>query len=496
MLQSFQSFLEVSADMHHRCWSCASHLSAPQRQSVSARAMLRSSARCLRVVSGHLAHRSRFIAAAEGSSLCRVQRPGRFDGSADERRRAPMCLGRVSCLVGPRGTPCATATRTLHLSSRRSAPPALLWLLTKPLQKLVAMILGRSLRKWWQGLPQDKRALLREWASRNRGRIAMVVLGIGGLSVAFYVTHLDETPLTGRRRLLIFSSEQLTWLSEMEYNETMEEYKDNILPKSHAAHRAVALAVQQLVERNQDVAQVASTPWTVSVVDLPKANAYVLPNGQIFVFTGMLEKVANADQLGIVLGHEMAHAVLGHAAEKASFLHFIDVFSLVFITIIWAVLPRDWLSALGHWAHSQAMQLLLDMPYSRQLEREADEVGLKLAAKFRPALTSGPVLHSGNRCTRRRRRVSRCPSGCRRTPRTSSGRLTSSACCPKRSSCARRAIARHSPASTRVSCSGSSRRPSQARVAAKRWRPPWLPCPSSRSAWQPSRRNHRRAEIA
>ncbi|XP_061408355.1 metalloendopeptidase OMA1, mitochondrial-like isoform X2 [Lethenteron reissneri] len=209
----------------------------------------------------------------------------------------------------------------------------------------------------------------------------MVVLGIGGLSVAFYVTHLDETPLTGRRRLLIFSSEQLTWLSEMEYNETIEEYKDNILPESHAAHRAVALAVQQLVERNQDVAQVASTPWTVSVVDLPKANAYVLPNGQIFVFTGMLEKVANADQLGIVLGHEMAHAVLGHAAEKASFLHFIDFFSLVFITIIWAVLPRDWLSALGHWAHSQAMQLLLDMPYSRQLEREADEVGLKLAAK-------------------------------------------------------------------------------------------------------------------
>ncbi|XP_078457157.1 metalloendopeptidase OMA1, mitochondrial isoform X1 [Lampetra fluviatilis] len=368
--------------MHHSCCRCASHLSAPQRQSVSARAtlaMLRSSARCLRAVSGHLAHHSRSISAAGGSSVCRVQRLGRFDGSAD--RRAPMCLGRVSCFVEPRGTPCATATRTLHVSSRRSAPPALLWLLTKPLQKLVAMILGRSLRKWWQGLPQDKRTLLREWASRNRGRIAMVVLGIGGLSVAFYVTHLDETPLTGRRRLLIFSSEQLTWLSEMEYNETMEEYKDNILPESHAAHRAVALAVQQLVERNQDVAQVASTPWTVSVVDLPKANAYVLPNGQIFVFTGMLEKVANADQLGIVLGHEMAHAVLGHAAEKASFLHFIDFFSLVFITIIWAVLPRDWLSALGHWAHSQAMQLLLDMPYSRQLEREADEVGLKLAAK-------------------------------------------------------------------------------------------------------------------
>ncbi|XP_078457162.1 metalloendopeptidase OMA1, mitochondrial isoform X3 [Lampetra planeri] len=332
--------------MHHSCCRCASHLSAPQRQSVSARAtlaMLRSSARCLRAVSGHLAHHSRSISAAGGSSVCRVQRLGRFDGSAD--RRAPMCLGRVSCFVEPRGTPCATATRTLHVSSRRSAPPALLWLLTKPLQKLVAMILGRSLRKWWQGLPQDKRTLLREWASRNRGRIAMVVLGIGGLSVAFYVTHLDETPLTGRRRLLIFSSEQLTWLSEMEYNETMEEYKDNILPESHAAHRAVALAVQQLVERNQDVAQVASTPWTVSVVDLPKANAYVLP------------------------------------AEKASFLHFIDFFSLVFITIIWAVLPRDWLSALGHWAHSQAMQLLLDMPYSRQLEREADEVGLKLAAK-------------------------------------------------------------------------------------------------------------------
>ena len=37
--------------------------------------------------------------------------------------------------------------------------------------------------------------------------------------------------------------------------------------------------------------------------------------GHIFVFTGLMKNVPNDDQLAVVLGHEMAHALLGHGVS-------------------------------------------------------------------------------------------------------------------------------------------------------------------------------------
>lgn len=43
-----------------------------------------------------------------------------------------------------------------------------------------------------------------------------------------------------------------------------------------------------------------------------------LQNGQVFVFTGLLTAVSDIHQLSFILGHEMAHAVLGHAVSVLS----------------------------------------------------------------------------------------------------------------------------------------------------------------------------------
>lgn len=41
-----------------------------------------------------------------------------------------------------------------------------------------------------------------------------------------------------------------------------------------------------------------------------------LQNGHIFVFTGLIKNMENIDQLAIIIGHEMAHAVMGHAVSQ------------------------------------------------------------------------------------------------------------------------------------------------------------------------------------
>lgn len=281
----------------------------------------------------------------------------------------------------------------IHTSAQRRAVPApLLWMVLKPLQKLLAIILGRSLRKWWVALPDNRRQLLRDWLWRRRWRLA------AGAAVALTViavlvfTHLDESPLTGRTRLLVFSKENYMELATLMSNEFMEEFAPLMLPQSDPRQQVVERVIQHLVQRNKDVPELSEMDWTVHVVQDSKINAFVLPNGKVFVFTGMLEAVADVHQLAIVLGHEMAHALLGHSAEQASLSHVVDLLSLILLTAIWAICPRDSVALLGHWAQQKLTQLMFSRPYSRKLEAEADEVGLQLAAKACADVRAGPVF--------------------------------------------------------------------------------------------------------
>ncbi|XP_048395676.1 metalloendopeptidase OMA1, mitochondrial isoform X4 [Stegostoma tigrinum] len=218
----------------------------------------------------------------------------------------------------------ADLSRDFHTSSRDLALPIpLLWILLKPVKKLTAMLLGRSIRKWWQALPPEKQDLLKDYVKRNKWRILFGVCSLSCLIAIYFWTHLDKNPITGRTRLLMFSKRQFLQLAEFEYQS----------------------------------------------------------NGQVFVLTGLFKAVADTDQLACILGHEMAHCLLAHGAEHASIIQLLDFVCLVFLTLIWATFPRDSLAALGQWIQKKLIEYMFDRPYSRKLEFEADEVGLRLAAK-------------------------------------------------------------------------------------------------------------------
>nr|XP_061790666.1 metalloendopeptidase OMA1, mitochondrial [Nerophis lumbriciformis] len=278
-------------------------------------------------------------------------------------------------------------------SARVQALPApLIWMVLKPVQKLIAIILGRSLRKWWVALPDNRRELFRQWAWRQRWRLAAAAGMAAAVTVLLIFTHLDQSPLTGRTRLLVFSRQNYMELAAVTSKFYMEEFGELLLPKSDARHQAVEQVVQHLARRNLDLPEMADIDWSVHVVQSDITNAFVLPNGKVFMFTGMLQAVTDIHQLTIVLAHEMAHALLGHAAEQASLSHVLDLLSVVLLAAIWAVCPRDSLALLGQWAQEKLMQVMFNRPYSRKLEAEADQVGLQLAAKACADVRAGPVF--------------------------------------------------------------------------------------------------------
>ncbi|XP_022643597.1 metalloendopeptidase OMA1, mitochondrial-like [Varroa destructor] len=268
----------------------------------------------------------------------------------------------------------------VHVNSQRYLHPLVI-LVARQLAKGLAIFTGRGFRKWWKSLPPNRRAYFAQRFRENRGKIALGLSLTGGLGSLYYISHLQRAPITGRLRFIAFSDEQMAKLTEFQHKMEIVPLRKDLFPINHAYVRRMKSVAEQLLAGNRDLPQIYEKNWSVSVIDSPLQNAFVLPNGQIYVFRGMLELCQNDDELGCILAHEMAHAVLNHSAENISYAHFVDICVVFLLAVIWAVMPSDGIAAITHWLFNKIVALMLHLPYSRKLETEADTVGLELAAK-------------------------------------------------------------------------------------------------------------------
>lgn len=113
--------------------------------------------------------------------------------------------------------------------------------------------------------------------------------------------------------------------------------------------------------------------WRFFLIDKDVPNAFALPSGDIFIYKGMFPYAKTEDQLAAVIGHEIAHVIVRHGAERMS----VAMASQTATSLAGAAMGSG-----------QAAQLLgiaanvgVVLPYSRTQESEADRVGLILMAK-------------------------------------------------------------------------------------------------------------------
>ena len=124
--------------------------------------------------------------------------------------------------------------------------------------------------------------------------------------------------------------------------------------------------VLQILKSNEDIPEVKEKNWKVTVIDQEDQNAFVLPNGHIFVFNGMLDMCSNDSQLGIVIGHEIAHALLNHTGEKLTYVNFISALLLIPMAVIWAFVPNDGIGKV--FLHIRSLQNKFPTHYLKQSE--------------------------------------------------------------------------------------------------------------------------------
>ncbi len=201
----------------------------------------------------------------------------------------------------------------------------------------------------------------------HRFRLYLLPLLVVLLVAPFFISDVAES----RRRLILIDR-----ASELKMGE--EAYKE-MLSKATLSRDSRMIAIVRGVGKK--IARVANEPkfnWEFNLIEEEKPNAFCLPGGKVGVNTGILPIADTEAGLAAVMGHEVAHAIARHGAERMS--------QSLLINFIGAVVlnrsPKYKQNrSLFNAAYGFGSAVIVTLPFSRKHELEADDMGLIYMAK-------------------------------------------------------------------------------------------------------------------
>lgn len=195
--------------------------------------------------------------------------------------------------------------------------------------------------------------------------------------IALMIASCATSP-TGRSQLMIVSEDSAIAASKQAYSEMLNPYAqqgkiDNDPELKNRVYKITERLIAQAINMRPET---RDWEWSIKIIDDPETvNAWAMAGGKMALYTGLVEKLkATDDELAQVLGHEIAHALAKHSAEKMS----MAMASSVGVAAVGIVSEQKGLALAGA---SLAAALAVQMPNSRAAESEADQIGIELAAK-------------------------------------------------------------------------------------------------------------------
>ncbi len=176
------------------------------------------------------------------------------------------------------------------------------------------------------------------------------------------------TPMTERKQLVFISSENEIAMGEEAFRE--------VLAKSTLSTNQEQVAMVNRVGKRLAKQVDADFNWEFALIKSDKVNAFCLPGGKVGIYTGILEITKNEDGLAVVMGHEIAHAIARHGAERMSQNMILGLGAIAFGISTDSSDRAKYLAAYGI-----GSAVVVALPYSRKHEYEADYIGLMLMAK-------------------------------------------------------------------------------------------------------------------
>lgn len=196
-----------------------------------------------------------------------------------------------------------------------------------------------------------------------------VAAAVSLLTLVMVVGACVTIPESGRSQLVAIPDGYMNQMGEKAFSEMKAKEKISHDTKVNAAIVEIGERIARASQKKYD--------WEFTVFDSKEVNAFCLPGGKVGVYTGLLPIAKTNAGLAAVMGHEVAHAVAHHGAERATQSLIVSGTLLSVEKVIQDPKYRQLaMAALG-----VGVQFGVVLPFSRNHESEADAIGLIYMAR-------------------------------------------------------------------------------------------------------------------
>ncbi|ACM31703.1 peptidase M48 Ste24p [[Acidovorax] ebreus TPSY] len=201
------------------------------------------------------------------------------------------------------------------------------------------------------------------------------VLAAAGTLVLPAAAQVEVGSASGMRRLV--PAETLEDSAVQQYSQLLAQAKAKraLAPDNHPQLLKLRAIARQIIPyAAQWNSRAAQWRWEVNLIGSKQINAFCMPGGKIAFYTGILDQLKlTDDEIAMVMGHEMAHALREHARSRVAKSQATSIGLSLGAQLLG-------LGDLGNAAANLGTQLLT-LKFSRSDETDADLVGLELAAR-------------------------------------------------------------------------------------------------------------------
>lgn len=204
---------------------------------------------------------------------------------------------------------------------------------------------------------------------KSHAWIAVVLLGL---------TQCQTVPLTGRKQVAWIPDSELNTMSFTQYQQVLQETplaknrSQTAMVKS--VGNKIKTAVETYLAETNQSKLLEGFEWEFNLLEDPSVNAWCMPGGKVAFYTGIMPICQDEAGVAVVMGHEVAHAIAQHGNERMTH-GLIQQAGGVALAIAIKDKPAEtqnlFMSAYGVGSTLGGM-----LPFSRQHESEADELGL------------------------------------------------------------------------------------------------------------------------
>jgi predicted Zn-dependent protease len=205
---------------------------------------------------------------------------------------------------------------------------------------------------------------------------------IFSITTLIIVGSCSTNPFTGKSTLSLVSNDQLFPMAFQQYGQFLTENK--VITGTAEAKRVekVGMKIKAAAERwltaNGHAAVLQGYQWDYKLVDSKEVNAWCMPGGKIVFYSGILPITNDEATMAAVMGHEVAHALASHGAQRMSAGMLQQAGGVAVAVATQNQTPEK--QAMWNQAFGIGSQVGVMLPFSRDHESEADMIGLNLMA--------------------------------------------------------------------------------------------------------------------